>query len=115
MNRVKKLLNAVNDFYPEYLKAHDDAVNQVFHFIGASFFWILIGLFFIQFNLWYIVAAIFIGYLLPGIGHHFFQHNKSFWASKPILCVLCAFWLYIDTLTFQVGKKMKRIRTARSL
>lgn len=115
MNQLKKLLNAADDFYPDYLKAHDDSVNRVFHFMGATFFWIFIGLFFIHFNWWYVVSAVLIGYLLPGIGHHFFQHNKSFRASKPILCILCALRLYIDTLTFQTGKKMKLIRTTTSL
>ncbi len=104
---MKKLIREVNSFYPAYLKAHSNKGNQVLHFIGASLFFVLLALAFILPNPWLIAAAIFAGYLLPGIGHHFFQHNDSFRSTKPVLCVICAFRLYIDTLTLQVGRKMK--------
>ena len=103
---LKSIINETNTFYPEYLKAHNDKGNQVLHFIGASLFFILIALFFVLQNWIFLPLAIFIGYLLPGLGHRFFQHNESFRSSKPIVCVLCATKLYWHTLTFQLKKKM---------
>lgn len=104
---MKKLFTELNAFYPTYLRAHSSIANQVLHFIGSTLFFTLIALAFILPNYWLIVAAIFTGYLLPGIGHRFFQHNDSFRTSKPALCVLCAFRMYIDTLTFRIHKKFR--------
>lgn len=104
---IKKFFIELNSFYPTYLKAHSSLGNQIFHFIGSTLFFTLIILSFILPNYWLIGAAIFLGYLLPGIGHRFFQHNGSFRTSKPVLCVLCAFRLYIDTLSFCIQEKMR--------
>lgn len=102
---MKSFFRELNAFYPAYLKAHSDKGNQVLHFIGSTLFFTLIALAFILPNYWLIAFAIFIGYLLPGIGHRFFQHNDSFRATKPVLCVICAFRMYIDTLTFRLHRK----------
>jgi hypothetical protein len=104
---IKKFFHELNSFYPAYLRAHSSIGNQVLHFIGSTLFYFFIVMAFILPNYWLIGAAIFFGYLLPGIGHRFFQHNESFRGSKPVLCVLCAFRLYIDTLSFRIHKKMK--------
>ena len=104
---IKRFFIELDSFYPAYLRAHSSIGNQVFHFIGSILFYVLLALAFILPNYWLIGAAIFVGYLLPGLGHRFFQHNESFRASKPVLCVLCAFRLFIDTLSFQIRKKMK--------
>jgi hypothetical protein len=101
-----QLLKEANTFYPQYLKAHSDKSNRVLHFIGATQFFIMIILA-IVFQFWlFIPLAIFIAYLLPGIGHRFFQHNDSFRSTKPILCVICAARMYFDTLFFQISRKM---------
>src|SRR5438105_2369562 len=107
---IKNFFQDVNAFYPEYLKAHNKFVNLALHFIGSTIFWTLIILFFIHFTWWYLPLAIFAGYFFPAIGHKFFQHNESFRTSQPVLCVICAFQLYIDILTFQIEKKMRRAR-----
>jgi hypothetical protein len=106
---MKNLVKEINQFYPEYLKAHSEMTNQVLHFIGATLFFALLGFGLYKFNLWIVLGAVLIGYLLPGIGHRFFQHNDSFRATKPILCVACAGKLYLDTLTFQIKRKMKEV------
>jgi hypothetical protein len=102
---IKKFMKELNDFCPAYLKAHSDKGNRVLHFIGATLFFLLIALAIILKIWWLVPAAVFIGYLLPGIGHRFFQYNDSFRSSKPVLCVLCAFRLYIDMLSFRISVK----------
>ena len=97
----------MNSFYPAYLRAHSSTGNQVLHFIGSVQFYTLIALAFVLKQYWLIAAAIIIAYILPGIGHRFFQHNESFRTSKPVICVLCAFRLFIDTLSFRIHKKMR--------
>lgn len=108
---MKKFISELDAFYPAYLRAHSNMGNQVLHFIGSTLFFALMALAFILSNYWLVAAAIFTGYLLPGIGHRFFQHNDSFRASKPVLCVLCAFRLYIDTLTFRIHKKLRMVNS----
>jgi hypothetical protein len=78
------------------------------HFIGASLFYILTLAALLTFTWWLLPVAVFTGYLFPGIGHRFFEHNKSFRGSKPVLCVICAGWLYADTLLFRLHKKPGR-------
>lgn len=112
--KLKKLitgtLNDARAFYPEYLQAHSDRTNRVLHFIGASLVYGGLVAALVTLTWWLVPAAIFVGYLLPGIGHHFFQHNESFRASKPVLCVICASWLYNDTLLFRINKKLAALK-----
>jgi hypothetical protein len=105
---MKKILTESNAFYPAYLKAHNNKGNQALHFIGASLFFACIAIAFTTTHYYFIAIAIAIGYILPGIGHRFFQHNDSFRASKPILCVICATKLYWHTLTFQLNKMQNK-------
>ena len=109
---MKNIVKEVSEFYPEYLAAHSAKGNRVLHFAGASCFFILIILAFVLHTYWLAGIAIFVGYLLPGIGHRFFEHNESFRASKPLLCVICAFRMYIDTLTFREYRKVARFPKA---
>ena len=94
---MKEFIYQLNEFYPEYLKAHGDKNNRLLHFTGASLFFILLILSIVLWNGWLLLAAVVGGYLLPGLGHRFFEHNKSFRSSKPVFCVLCAFRMYADT------------------
>ncbi|MBS1622298.1 MAG: DUF962 domain-containing protein [Bacteroidetes bacterium] len=103
---LKRFIRKLNSFYPVYLKAHSNPGNQVLHFIGSIIFYSLLVMAFVLPNYWLIGLAIFAGYFFPGIGHHFFQHNKSFRASKPVLCVFCADRLFFDTIIFRIKKKM---------
>jgi hypothetical protein len=43
-NTMKNFINEINQFYPAYLKAHNDMTNQVLHFIGATLFFVLLGI-----------------------------------------------------------------------
>jgi hypothetical protein len=94
---MKSIFTEFRTFYPEYLKAHNNKANQVLHFTGASLFFILLILAIAFSNYWFVIAGIITGYALPAIGHRFFQQNESFRTSKPVLCVLCAFRMYINT------------------
>ena len=103
---LKNFFLELNAFYHVYLRTHNNIGNQVFHFIGSIFLFTFLVLAFVLPNYWLIGVAIFAGYLFPGIGHHFFQHNESFRSSKPVLCVICAVRLFFDSITFRIKKKM---------
>lgn len=99
---MKSFVQDINAFYPEYLAAHSDRGNRVLHFIGTTLFFSLIIIGLVTGMWWMIPLGIFIGYLLPGIGHRFLQQNDSFRASRPVFCVLCAFRLYLRMLSFGI-------------
>src|ERR1044071_786359 len=99
---MKNLITEIRAFYPEYLEAHSDRTNKVLHFIGATLFFAFLFLAAFTLTWWYLPVAVFFGYIFPGIGHHYFERNKSFRASKPVLCVACAFRLYLRMLTFGI-------------
>lgn len=97
---MRNFLQELRAFYPEYLQAHSDKTNKTLHFIGATLFFSLLIVAIATRHWWYVPLAIFAGYVFPGVGHHYFERNKSFRVSKPALCVLCAFRLYVRMLTF---------------
>jgi hypothetical protein len=103
------ILKQANQFYPEYLKAHNNKLNRFLHFVGATQFFVICIIAFATHQYWLLALAIFLGYLLPGLGHHYLQHNESFRKTKPVLCVICATKLYFDTLFLQISPKMKHI------
>jgi hypothetical protein len=105
--KIRSLWAQSAAFYPEYLAAHSDRGNRILHFIGATAFYVLLILALVLQNWWLVPLAVAVGYLLPGIGHRVLQHNDSFRSTQPVLCVICATRLYVDTLTLQVGKKLK--------
>ena len=116
MNKqITGLLTEARAFYPEYLVAHSDRTNRVLHFMGASLVCAGFAAALVTLTWWWVPLAIFTGYLLPGIGHHFFQHNESFRATKPVLCVICAAWLYGDTLLLRIGKKMAAAQAKKNV
>lgn len=102
---MKKFIEELNQFYPEYLAAHSDRGNRILHFTGSTLFFTLVILAIFTQIYWLIALAVLIGYALPGIGHRFFQHNDSFRSSKPVLCVLCAFRMYLENFGIRFSKK----------
>ncbi|MDF2382512.1 DUF962 domain-containing protein [Nostoc ellipsosporum NOK] len=94
---MRALITGMRKFYPDYLRAHTNRYNRILHFAGATLFFLLIIAAFITKIYWLIAIAVFAGYLLPGIGHRFFEHNKSFRSSRPVYCVWGAFRLYGET------------------
>jgi hypothetical protein len=103
---MRSFIKELNEFYPEYLKEHSDKRNRALHFIGTTLFFTLLAAAAITLTWWLVPLAIIIGYLLPGIGHKYLQHNESFRSTRPVLCVLSAFRLYIDMLTFRLRNKL---------
>ncbi len=98
----------IASFYPEYLAAHHNKTNRILHFVGATLFFVCIALAFIFNAYWLIAVAVLAGYILPGIGHHYFEKNKSFRSAKPILCVACATKMYFNAWLTPFKKNKKQ-------
>ena len=90
-----KLTKKFRTFLPFYFEAHSDKTNKLLHFIGATLFFICLGLSIATLNIIYFICGIFIGYILPHIGHKHYQGNSSLRNSHPVFCVLGAFALYL--------------------
>lgn len=93
---MKKAISAFREFYPDYLKAHNNPANLMLHFIGATLFFVCFFLAFVS-HIAFLPVGVLIGYLLPHIGHTRFQKNKSMRVEYPVFCVLGATRLYFDT------------------
>jgi hypothetical protein len=94
---MKDLYRQFQEFFPWYLREHDNRVNILLHFTGATIVISSIILSFIAAFPLLLIPGVFMGYFLPHIGHKFFQKNHSMRASHPVFCVIGAFLLYLIT------------------
>jgi hypothetical protein len=78
------------EFWPRYLKAHSDARTRALHFIGTGTGVVLLIVFAITGNWYFLVAAPVVGYACAWTGHAVFEHNRPETFGHP-------FWsLYSD-------------------
>lgn len=82
-------------FFKHYDNHHKNKTNRILHFISTT---ILISCFIITFvfQLWWLIPiAIFQGYLIPHIGHKYFEKNKSMRNAHPVGCVIGSGRMYL--------------------
>jgi hypothetical protein len=92
-------------FLPHYFRAHGNRTNQLLHFTGASLLLASIVAAAIFRTWWPLPAGIFAAYLLPHIGHKYFEGNASMRASAPVFCVLGAGALYLRMWKRLLGRR----------
>ncbi len=94
--------NSLQEFYPFYLSQHQNKINLLLHFIGSSFFLLIVLHILFTGHLWEIILAIIIGYGCAWIGHFFFEKNKPATFKYPLYS-FCADWMmYKDMLTGKI-------------
>ncbi|MBC7864384.1 MAG: DUF962 domain-containing protein [Bacteroidia bacterium] len=104
---MKKFIREINDFYPEYLKAHSNKSNRALHFIGTTAFFALTVFAAVSQTWWLLALAVFCGYFFSGVGHHYLEKNESFRTKRALGCIISSGRMYLDTLTFSIGKKLR--------
>lgn len=82
-------------FMVYYKGCHNNRRNQWLHFVGATLFIGLTVVSLVMAVYWLLPVAVFVGYLLPHIGHKHYQGNQSLRASHPLYCVLGAGVMYL--------------------
>ncbi len=113
LDKNKSFIRQVNEYYPEYLKAHTNPWNKLVHVIGNMFVLTCTG-----FVLWYSVqhmpASLFALFLLPWIttkliyqfawrGHKYLEGNKpATWTVNKWITKACDWKMMFQLATLKL-------------
>ncbi|TGK09895.1 DUF962 domain-containing protein [Leptospira fletcheri] len=100
--------NTLGEFWPFYLREHSNKFNRFLHFVGTSIAlaWILSSIVFL--NAWYLLGALFSGYLFAWIGHFFVEKNRPATFTYPVKSFLSDWRMFFYTITGQLGKELQK-------
>jgi hypothetical protein len=95
---MESRFNSLREFYPFYLSEHQNKTSRILHFIGTSFFFILIILAFAVSKYWLLFFVPIVGYGFAWIGHFFYEKNKPATFQYPFYSLASDFILYYDLI-----------------
>lgn len=91
------------DFYPDYLRAHQNRSCRRLHFLGTTLV-ILLLLGFGFTGLWFCLAALPVaGYGPAWVGHFCFERNRPATFSHPLYSLIGDFRMYADMWTGRIA------------
>jgi hypothetical protein len=97
-----KTFSSLKEFYPYYLKEHQNVICRRLHFIGTSLTLLSLVLFIISIFLsvqwFYLVVAPLWGYGFAWVGHFFFEKNKPATFKYPLYSLASDFILYFQII-----------------
>lgn len=97
--------HSFTEFYPYYLKEHENSTCKTLHFIGSWLVLAVIGISIVTANallLWFIPI---IGYGFAWVGHFFFEKNRPATFRHPIYSLLGDWVMFKDILIGKVSLK----------
>ncbi|MFA3792847.1 Mpo1-like protein [Aliiglaciecola sp. SL4] len=99
---AEKEYTSFSQFYPFYLREHQNTVCRRLHFVGS--FLILITLaFIVSTGQWqYLILLPFLGYGFAWVGHFFFEHNRPATFIYPLYSFLGDWVMFKDMLTGKI-------------
>lgn len=104
---MEKQYKTLQEFYPYYLREHQNSICRALHFIGTTLVIILLGAFIVTQKWKFLAYCPLAGYGFAWIGHAFFERNKPATFTYPRFSLASDFIMYWHTLTLQIGKKLK--------
>jgi hypothetical protein len=85
-------------FYPFYLREHSNRTNRRLHFVGSTLVLLYLA-FVLTTGRWsWLLALPVVMYLLPWIGHFYFEKNKPATFRHPLWSLRGDFHMYADIL-----------------
>lgn len=90
------------DFYPHYLRAHQNRTNRRLHFFGTTLVIVLLGVILVTGAWAWLVALPVAGYGPAWIGHFYFERNRPATFSHPLYSLIGDFRMYADTWTGKI-------------
>lgn len=90
---------SLKEFFPFYLKEHQDPTSRVLHFIGTALIAVWIILAVVTSNAWWLVLIPIGGYGFAWVGHAFFERNKPATFQYPLYSLASDFILFWRLLT----------------
>ena len=90
--------SSLKDFYPYYLKEHQNPICRILHFIGTGLIFVILAYAFVSQKWVFLVLIPFVGYGFAWVGHFFFEKNKPATFSYPFFSLASDFKLFFDLL-----------------
>ena len=94
------MFNRIKEYYPIYLKAHQNIWNRRLHLLG-NFFTLAFIACVVYYEVWFLLlASPFIVYFFAWPGHFFFEKNKPATLSvNPLLTKVCDWIMCYQIIT----------------
>ena len=89
-------------FYPFYLSQHGDRTCRRLHFLGTTLGLAGVITAVMTWNLWWLVAALVVGYGLAWVGHFFFEKNRPATFTYPLYSFIGDWVMWRDMLTGRI-------------
>ncbi|KUG08185.1 DUF962 domain-containing protein [Solirubrum puertoriconensis] len=86
------------EFYPYYLREHQQHGTRVLHFIGTSLFLLMMVAAVVLLRPWLLLVGVVLAYGFAWVGHFFVEHNRPATFRYPLLSLRGDFQLYWDLL-----------------
>ena len=85
------------DFYPHYLRAHQNRTNRRLHFFGTTLVILLLVAIVTTGAFTWLIAVPVAGYGPAWVGHFYFERNRPATFSQPLYSLIGDFRMYADT------------------
>ena len=72
-----------SEFWPVYVRAHQQVGTRLMHFCGTLLAWALLIAAVVVRNPWLVLAALVVGYAFAWVSHFFVEHNKPATIGHP--------------------------------
>lgn len=95
---MEKQFKTLKEFYPYYLKEHQDPTCRVLHFIGTGLLFVIFLTSLWLSNYWFLILIPFVGYGFAWVGHYFFEKNKPATFQYPFFSLASDFLMFFDLL-----------------
>ena len=89
-------------FYPFYLSQHAERNCRRLHFLGTTLALAGVITAVMTWNLWWLAAALMVGYGLAWLGHFFFEKNRPATFTNPFYSFIGDWVMWRDMLTRRI-------------
>ena len=93
---TEQQFNSLREFYPYYLREHQDPRCRQTHFIGTTFGLVCLGFAIYTANLSFIFLGFAGGYAGAFLGHALYEKNKPATFKYPVYSFFSDFLMYRD-------------------
>ena len=98
-----KKYTTFREFYPFYLTEHSNRTCRRLHFLGSTLSLVCLALFISSGKVWWIAAALLVGYGCAWIGHFVFEKNRPASFKQPLYSFMGDWVMYKDIWTGRIA------------
>jgi hypothetical protein len=94
------------EFWPHYLRAHQNATSRLLHYLGTFGTMLCWALFGLTLDWTWLVAAVIVPYSFAWAGHFFVENNTPLAFSKPLWSLMADFRMFGLALSGRLMRQM---------